>query len=540
MSSPFVHEPTGSGGLATTVAPDASEGMLHVEPRAGATFGRFERRGRPQAVAAGLAEALLRAGAGVPWHVQHHGEHELRVSTDGAFVRVLLQPATASSTSVYPVVAPPLASTEVAVVGEGSHAVVDQILRAVRDYCETFSEEEVDAIVRSMPLVEEFSIRRPYPAFENFALIYRDHFLEENLALLLGFERAGIEPRWIYALAKGDRTPQRDRMRRYLRSRGYQADTFDNAWFDQDDPRRHDLTESLEAFVAEARRCGKRVVMIDDGGLLAHCWPDRQNLLDCAVEVTIVGIRRLMQLPALTIPVFDVAQSHVKMLITYPEIAESCVRRIVDLIGGDKLRGRSVLVVGYGTAGREVARRMRDKGCLVTVMDVEIMKLIESAEQGFRSFRSLHAAIRAAQPFLVVGCTGDVAFDLEAFSSLPEGAYITGIATRDLECLRTGISEQVPLPRVGTLHRLNGGSFIQLGDGRSVNLFESEAIPNTANDVFKAGIFLSAAHMCENFQDIAPGLHLQRVNDVIHEAGLLDAYFDRYCRDLHDTVKDRR
>jgi adenosylhomocysteinase len=514
----------------------------YAQRQTSASFIQFERRGNPAAVAAGLASALDRAGNGSRWEVHRRGELELGVAVDGEPCRVLLQAGAASSTSIYPVVAPPLASTEVAVISgpNGSVAAREAVVRVVRDYCEVFSEEEADAIVRSMPLVEAFSSRRPYPAFEDFALIYRDHFLEENLALLLGFERAGVDPRWIFALAKGDRTPQRDRMRGYLRQRGYRADTFDNAWFDDRDIRREEQTANLEAFIADARRAGKRVVMIDDGGLLANCWPERQHLLDCAVEVTIVGIRRIMDLPQLTIPIYDVAQSAVKMLITYPEIAESCVRRVCDLLGSEKMRGRSTLVVGYGTAGHDVAKRLRDRGCVVTVMDLDVMKLIQAAENGFRTFRSLHAALRATRPFLVVGCTGDVAFDREAFEILPEGAFITGIATRDLECLRTGISERVELPRVGTLHRLDTGSFIQLGDGRSVNLFESEAIPNSANDVFKAGIFLAAAHMCENYNSITPGLHLDPVNDVIREAGLLDAYYDLYLRDSSDIDRNPR
>jgi adenosylhomocysteinase len=504
-------------------------------------FGKFERRGDPDAVAAGLTEALRNAGTSSPWRVEQESEREISVAVGGARVRVLLQDGAPSSTSVYPVVAPPLASTEVAVIAKnganGAGPEIEHVLRAVRDYCEVFSDEEADAIVRSMPLVAAFSTRRVYPAFERFALIYRDHFLEENLALLLAFERAGIDPRWIFALAKGDRTPQRDRMRRYLLRRGHQADVFDNAWFQDGDARAQERTASLEAFVADARRHGKHVVMIDDGGLLAYCWPQRQKLLDCAVEVTIVGIRRLEQLPRLEIPVFDVAQSDVKMLITYPEIAESCVRRVCELLGGEKLRGRGTLVVGYGTAGREVARRLRDKGCVVTVVDHDVLKLIEAVENGFRSFRSLHAAIRAVRPFLVIGCTGDIAFDREAFAALPEGSYITGIATRDLDCLRADISERIPLPKVGTLHRLQGGTFIQLGDGRSINLFESEAIPNTANDVFKAGIFLSTAHICEHFGSLRPGLYLDEVNAVIRDAGLLDAYYDRYLRDACDLAE---
>jgi adenosylhomocysteinase len=229
-----------------------------------------------------------------------------------------------------------------------------------------------------------------------------------------------------------------------------------------------------------------------------------------------------------------VAQSDVKLLITYPEIAESCVRRISELLGSEKLRGRSVLLVGYGTAGRDIAHRLRDRGCIVTVVDNDVLKLILAAENGFRSFRSVHAALRATQPFLVIGCTGDIAFDEEAFDAIPDGSFITGIATRDLDRLRFDVYDPIHLPRIGTLHRRHNRRFTQLGDGRSVNLFESEAIPNSANDVFKTAIFLATAHLASQFSRLRPGLHLQAVNDLIQESGLLDAYYELYLRDVED------
>ena len=260
---------------------------------------------------------------------------------------------------------------------------------------------------------------------------------------------------------------------------------------------------------------------------------DHQDSVDAVIELTIVGIGRIAAMPEIKVPVYNMARAEVKTVSIYPEIAESCVRRIRDLLGAEKIIGRAVLVVGFGMAGRHVARILRATGCRVSVVDKRTIALIEAAENGFRTFRSVREAIDSIRPFLVIGCTGDIAFELGDFQALPEGAFVTGIATRDLLGLACCAQhyEVRSLPGVGSEYRSDCHSFVQLGDGRSVNLFLSQSIPNRCFDLFKAASLVAARDLCARCGELPGGIYLKEVDDAVASSGLLERYYDLYLRE---------
>jgi len=478
------------------------------------------------------------------WHVEQCGILFILTSANQR-INVCIQRGSLQSQSVLSYICPPLVSTDILLFGElypdDLHAtwLFQQLEASISELSTLFVPQEVEAILDSMPLMGEFAARETTQPLAQFALIWRDHFLEENVALLQAFEQAGIEPHWIYTLSKGDRTSKWQRIGAHFRSRGYQTDLFAHQDFDGEASEQaavSNMLDRLEQFIVDARAAGKRIMLIDDGGLLMLRLGQKQHLIDLALELTIAGIRRLELLNSVDIPVYDVARSEFKISITYPEIGESCVKRIRELLAAEKFSGRSILIVGYGAAGASIAQIFRTLGGVVSVVDTNVMRLIEAAEKGFRTFRSVEAAIERVQPFLVVGCTGNVSFSQEDIERLPHNAYITAVATKDLTILNT-IKENyhvAPIPHLGYQYTdAHGKRFTQLGDGRSVNLFESEAIPNRANDVFKTGIFVAALHLAQNYSQLAPGVHWEAVDAAIMQSGLLERYYDVY---LHDRV----
>jgi adenosylhomocysteinase len=72
---------------------------------------------------------------------------------------------------------------------------------------------------------------------------------------------------------------------------------------------------------------------------------------------------------------------------------------------------------------------------------------------------------------------------------------------------------------------------VMLGDGRSLNLFEYEGIPNRGYDVYRAATLIAARELCGNHAAYAPGVHVEPVNEAVRRAGLLQAYYDLYLED---------
>ncbi len=410
-----------------------------------------------------------------------------------------------------------------------------QRFKKLENFLISFSPIEFSEILNSMPIINKFSQILKNSNLIEFALIWRDHFLEENIPLLNSFEKLGVSPNWIFALAKGDKTVKCERIAAYFREQGYyDVETLPNLLDNSDTSKEivNNVVEKLKLFINDARYHNKKIMLIDDGGIIANYFKENQLYFDCAIEVTIVGIRKLKKLARIDIPIYDFGMSDLKEIITYPEIAESCVKRIRELIPGEKIIGRPVLILGYGTSGKHIAKIFRNIGANVGVVDVDMLTLINAAENGYRTFKSASPGIISMKPFLIVGCSGEVSMQFEDFELLNSGTYVTGIATKDLEAIRNSHLNYYSsewLPETGYIHRINSNKyFIQLGDGQSINLFKSEAIPNRANDIFKSGILIAASELASSYKSLKGGIYLDRVNEIIKQSTIYDIYYNLY------------
>jgi len=434
---------------------------------------------------------------------------------------------------------PAVPQTEVLLSWQGQRLteVARRLSEAILDRAAPYSEQELDGIVASMPLVEQFS--KPAAEFEQWAVIFRDHYVENSVGFLLGMERAGVPPEWIYALSKGDRTRYRDRVHATFRQRGYRSDVLDNAAIDgalvgQFTEQVERVTCDVVQFIEDAHVAGRKVLVIDDGGLIAQghgaAEPGKQSV-DAAIELTVSGLKRIRSVGELSIPIFNLARSALKGALGYPEIADSCVRRLRELLPSHKFIGRPVLVLGYGELGGRVAVSLRQLGCQVSVVDTDTLTLIEAAEQGFAGYRTTAEALREVTPFLVVSVTGEVALTAEDLDLLPHGTYLAGFATRDFSVLTDPANHytRTEIPGVGTEYVLaDDQRVVMLGDGRSLNLFESDAIPNEGYDAYRAGTLIAARVLCGSADGLPPGVHVAVPDEAIATSGLYDAYFQRY------------
>lgn len=475
------------------------------------------------------------------------GGHAHTLDTGTGSVTVQFTPVPDSGPHALEHSDPPTPRWRAAVLTEGGRpdaprlvAVARALADALRSEGVAFSDGEVATLWEAMPLLRRYATEDG--AVADWALIFRDHYVENSVGFLLAAERAGFPPQWIYALDKGDKTLRRDRVHGWFLSRGYRSATLDNSVVngtatDHEVARAREVGRDVDAFIRAARAAGKRVLMVDDGGIIALGSSHARLVTeqpDAALELTVSGLKRIAAADDVRLPVFNMARSEVKTHLAYNEIADSCVRRLRALVPGEKFVGRRVLSLGFGTLGARVARALRATGCRVTVVDTDPLALVRAAEEGFDTSRSAREALQRVRPFLILGTTGEDALTETDLSLLPDGVLLAGFATRDFSLFseRRVATTASDIPNVGVRHTLSDGrSAILLGDGRSLNLFAYEGIPNRGYDAYRAATLIAAKHLCRSAATLPPGIQLGTVDDVVRQAGLYEAYYETYLDD---------
>lgn len=469
--------------------------------------------------------------------VNHFGEDVVTLSNPArpaimVTVRWKALPSQSPQTQGYQLPPPP--ALEVLIDSEYSPLLTQELYEHISAATFPYTGSELESIVAGMPLVYHYS--SPTPVFDTWALLFRDHYLEHSVGFLLAMERAGIPAEWIYALDKGDSTFSRDRVHATFLERGYRSGLLDNAAINDPATCSTDLdivSTEIDAFINAAHTAGRKVLVIDDGGLLmcGYGAANNRSHVDAALELTVSGNKRIMAAGPLAVPVLNMARSQVKTLLGYREIADSCVRRMRTILPDQKFIGRQVLLIGYGTLGSHLAPALRALGCRISIVDTDLPTLISAAESGYTTYRSADEALHATTPFLVIGTTGETALSYSDIELLPDGVYLAPFATRDFSLFSDSpdVYDNVEIPGVGMRFRSYSGHIVTLlGNGRSMNLFESDSIPNQGYDAYRAGTLIAAGHLCSNSATIPAGLHTAPADDAITHAGLFQEYYDLY------------
>ncbi len=393
---------------------------------------------------------------------------------------------------------------------------------------------EIHAIERAMPLLFKYSTRSK--VLESWALIFRDHYLEHSVGFVLALERCGIPSEWILTFAKGDQTRNRNRVHATFLSRGYASGVLDNAMVDSLNYDSEDLERvwlQIDTFLDSAHTAGRRVLLVDDGGLIACGYASnvRKHRVDAAVELTVSGMKRIAAARSIEIPIIDMARSQVKTLLGYAEIADSCLRRLKSILPDRKFIGRRVLLLGFGTLGSRLAVALRSAGARVVVVDTSVLKLIVAAEGGFETCRSVSAALLCDKPFVIIGTSGEQSILPSDLDLLPDQIILAPFATRDFSVLRQSPrwSAQEVIHGVGINYRSSTGkTALMLGDGRSMNLFEVDSIPSEGYDAYRAATLIAVKELCGQASQLCPGVHNDFADRCVAASGLYDAYYNLY------------
>jgi len=236
------------------------------------------------------------------------------------------------------------------------------------------------------------------------------------------------------------------------------------------------------------------VVTMDDGADLVsniHSdYPDVAKQILGSMEETTTGVIRLRAMEsdgALKFPVIAVNDATTKNLFdnrygTGQSTVDGIIRA-TDIL----LAGKNIVAAGYGWCGKGFASRCKGMGANVIITEVDPIRALEAAMDGFRVMKMEEAA-----PIGDLFCTltGDInVIRTEHFEKMKDGAIVANsghfnveIDIPGLKSIAVDVRKQVR-NFVDQYVLKNGNRINLLADGRLINLAAAEGHPASVMDM---------------------------------------------------------
>jgi adenosylhomocysteinase len=259
-----------------------------------------------------------------------------------------------------------------------------------------------------------------------------------------------------------------------------------------------------------------QITMDDGADLVSGVLKQRPDLISQmlgSTEETTTGVIRLRAMAAdgvLTFPVIAVNDSDTKHLFdnrygTGQSTIDGIIRATNVL-----LAGKNFVVGGYGYCSRGIAERARGLGANVTVTEINPVRALEAAMDGYRVM-PMAEAVRYAD--FVVTATGDKnVLDGEDFAAMKDGCIVANsghfnveIDIPSLEAL--SVEKRQPRAFVDQYWLKDGRKINLLGEGRLINLAAAEGHPSAVMDMSFANQALAAEFLVKNKGKLANGVH---------------------------------
>jgi len=231
------------------------------------------------------------------------------------------------------------------------------------------------------------------------------------------------------------------------------------------------------------------------------------NMLGGSEETTtgVIRLRAMEKKGALGYPVIAVNDADTKHLFdnrygTGQSTIDGIVRA-TNLL----LAGRHVVVCGYGWCGRGVAMRARGMGAVVGICEVDPLRALEAAMDGYLVMPVAEAA-QWGEVFVTL--TGDCAvLRREHFEVMKDGAVLCNSGHFDIEIEIPALREMATSvrrvrPMVDEFQLPDGRRLYLLGEGRLVNLAVAEGHPASVMDMSFANQSLCAVYLAENGESL--------------------------------------
>jgi len=289
----------------------------------------------------------------------------------------------------------------------------------------------------------------------------------------------------------------------------------------------------LEALIA-----AKPNLTMDDGADLVSTihksHPELLKNLIGGTEETTTGVIRLRAMHkdgALKMPIVAVNDAKTKNLFdnrygTGQSTLDGIIRATDMLIAG-----KTVVVAGYGWCGKGLAMRARGMGASVIVTEIDAIKALEAAMEGFRVMPMSEAA---KEGDLFVTVTGDIGvLRREHFKVMKDGAVVCNSGHFDVEIdipalkkvsskvqkgVRAFVDEYViEQPSSAKASARQGKRIYLLADGRLVNLAAAEGHPASVMDMSFSTQALAAEWLSHRGKASTLTAGVYEVSDEIEE-----------------------
>ncbi|MDQ3881524.1 MAG: adenosylhomocysteinase [Chloroflexota bacterium] len=258
-------------------------------------------------------------------------------------------------------------------------------------------------------------------------------------------------------------------------------------------------------------------VTMDDGAdLVTALHTGRTDLIDGIVggtEETTTGVIRMRAMAfqgRLRFPVVAVNEALTKHLFdnrygTGQSALDGILRATNVLIAG-----KHVVVAGYGWCGKGIASRAAGLGGIVTVVEVDPIRAIEAAMDGYRV---ANAADAAAIGDIFITATGNLnVFGRAHFERMRDGALLANAGhfndEFELDALeQQSVSSREVRPFTREFVMADGRRIYLLADGRLVNLGAAEGHPSIVMDMSFANQALGLEWLRAHAGELEPAVY---------------------------------
>lgn len=253
-------------------------------------------------------------------------------------------------------------------------------------------------------------------------------------------------------------------------------------------------------------------IIIDDGGDLTKIVhterTDLQKDIFGGNEETTTGVVRLFAMErqgVLRFPMFDVNDAQMKHLFDNRYgTGQSTLDGIMNATNV-LIAGKRIVVAGYGWCGRGIAMRMKGMGALVTVTEIDPVKAVEAAMDGFE-VKPMNSAIRDAD--MVVTATGmknvvsydDLLVAKRNIIMANSGHFNNELPVSALE--KRSMGREAVRENVMKYRLENGNEVNVIADGRLVNLAAGQGHPVEIMDMSFALQALVAEYLVKNHSSL--------------------------------------
>jgi adenosylhomocysteinase len=259
-------------------------------------------------------------------------------------------------------------------------------------------------------------------------------------------------------------------------------------------------------------------VIIDDGAdVVTTLHTERTDLLVNvigATEETTTGVireRAMEQDGILKFPIVAVNDADTKHFFdnrygTGQSTIDGILRATNILIAG-----KAVVVAGYGWCGKGIAMRFRGMGARVIVTEIDPVKALEAAMDGFAVMTMEEAAPQAD---MLVTATGNInVVDRQHFERMKDGAIMANSGHFDAEVNVKALSDMAGegrrtlRPFVEEFQIAENRRLIVLGEGRLINLAAAEGHPASVMDMSFANQALAAGYIVREGKNLEPRVY---------------------------------